>query len=193
MYRVEYFAGVDEVGRGPLAGAVLAAAVILDPLVSIKGLRDSKQLSEKRRRELDSKIRTSALGFCLGRAEVEEIDEVNILNASMLAMQRAVNGLKLPIEVALIDGNRAPDLRCPAEYLVKGDGKSDAVKAASIIAKVARDDEMILLDKKYPGYDFAQNKGYPTAAHLQILKLCGPSEIHRLSFAPCRQAQLLLG
>ena len=192
MYRIEYFAGVDEVGRGPLAGAVLAAAVVLDPIVGIKGLRDSKQLSEKRRRELDSEIRISALDFCVGRAEVEEIDEINILNATMLAMQRAVHGLKLSVGISLVDGNRLPDLECNAEYLVKGDGKSDAIKAASIIAKVARDDEMTLLDEKYPGYGFAKNKGYPTSAHLQALKLLGPSPIHRLSFSPCRQAELLL-
>ena len=192
MYRVEYFAGVDEVGRGPLAGAVLAAAVILDPVVSIKGLRDSKQLSEKTRRELDKEIRGSALDFCVGRAEVDEIDEVNILNATMLAMQRAVLGLKLPVEISLVDGNRVPDLSCLTEYLVRGDSKSDAIKAASIVAKVARDDEMIRMDHKYPGYAFAQNKGYPTAAHLQALRRLGPSPIHRLSFAPCRQAELLL-
>ena len=193
MYRLEYIAGVDEVGRGPLAGAVLAAAVILDPIYSIEGLRDSKQLTEKRRRALDIEIRTWALGFCIARAEVDEIDEINILNASMLAMQRAVQGLKLPVEIALVDGNRLPVLPCPAEYLVKGDAKSDAIKAASIIAKVARDDEMIELDAKFPEYGLAQHKGYPTAAHLDALRRHGPSPIHRLSFGPCRQSMLPLG
>ena len=193
MYRLEYIAGVDEVGRGPLAGAVLAAAVILDPIYSIEGLRDSKQLTEKRRRALDVEIRARALDFCIARAEVDEIDEINILNASMLAMQRAVQGLKLPVEIALVDGNRLPVLPCPAEYLVKGDAKSDAIKAASIIAKVARDDEMIELDAKFPEYGLAQHKGYPTAAHLDALRRHGPSPIHRLSFGPCRQRALPLG
>ena len=193
MYRLEYIAGVDEVGRGPLAGAVLAAAVILDPIYSIEGLRDSKQLTEKRRRALDVEIRARALDFCIARAEVDEIDEINILNASMLAMQRAVQGLKLPVEIALVDGNRLPVLPCPAEYLVKGDAKSDAIKAASIIAKVARDDEMIELDAKFPGYGLAQHKGYPTTAHLDALRRHGPSPIHRLSFGPCRQRALPLG
>ena len=193
MYRLEYIAGVDEVGRGPLAGAVLAAAVILDPIYSIEGLRDSKQLTEKRRRALDVEIRARALDFCIARAEVDEIDEINILNASMLAMQRAVQGLKLPVEIALVDGNRLPVLPCPAEYLVKGDAKSDAIKAASIIAKVARDDEMIELDAKFPEYGLAQHKGYPTAAHLDALRRHGPSPIHRLSFGPCRQSVLPLG
>ena len=193
MYRLEYIAGVDEVGRGPLAGAVLAAAVILDPIYSIEGLRDSKQLTEKRRRALDVEIRARALDFCIARAEVDEIDEINILNASMLAMQRAVRGLKLPVEIALVDGNRLPVLPCPAEYLVKGDAKSDAIKAASIIAKVARDDEMIELDAKFPEYGLAQHKGYPTAAHLDALRRHGPSPIHRLSFGPCRQRALPLG
>ena len=193
MYRLEYIAGVDEVGRGPLAGAVLAAAVILDPIYNIEGLRDSKQLTEKRRRALDVEIRARALDFCIARAEVDEIDEINILNASMLAMQRAVHGLKLPVEIALVDGNRLPVLPCPAEYLVKGDAKSDAIKAASIIAKVARDDEMIELDAKFPEYGLAQHKGYPTAAHLDALRRHGPSPIHRLSFGPCRQRALPLG
>ena len=193
MYRLEYIAGVDEVGRGPLAGAVLAAAVILDPIYSIEGLRDSKQLTEKRRRALDVEIRARALDFCIARAEVDEIDEINILNASMLAMQRAVQGLKLPVEIALVDGNRLPVLPCPAEYLVKGDAKSDAIKAASIIAKVARDDEMIELDAKFPEYGLAQHKGYPTAAHLDALRRHGPSPIHRLSFGPCCQSVLPLG
>jgi len=190
MYRIEHIAGVDEVGRGPLAGAVFAAAVILDPINSIEGLRDSKQLTEKRRQELDPEIREKALDFCVARADVGEIDEINILQASMLAMQRAVAGLTLRIDIALVDGNRLPELPCPAEYLVKGDSKSDAIKAASIIAKVARDAEMVALDERYPQYGLAQHKGYPTADHLAALKQYGPSPIHRLSFAPCRQGEL---
>ena len=193
MYRTEYIAGVDEVGRGPLAGAVLAAAVILDPIVSISGLRDSKQLSVKRLRELDAEIRSKALDFSIGRAEVKEIDEFNILNASMMAMQRAVEGLSLQVEMCLVDGNRLPVLNCPAQCVVKGDLKSDPIKAAAIIAKVARDNEMIDLDGEYPEYGFAKNKGYPTAAHRQSLRQYGPSPVHRLSFAPCRQTELPLG
>ena len=193
MYRIEYIAGVDEVGRGPLAGAVLAAAVILDPIGSVKGLRDSKQLSEKRRLAFDAEIRGKALDFCIARAEVDEIDEINILNASLLAMRRAVQGLKLPVEIALVDGNRLPDLPCAAEFIIKGDTKSDAIKAASIIAKVARDKEMVELDAKYPEYGLAQHKGYPTAEHLDALRRHGPSPIHRLSFRPCRQGELTLG
>ena len=187
MYRIEYIAGVDEVGRGPLAGPVFAAAVILDPIRSLKGLRDSKQLSEKRRRAIDLEIRDKALDFCIARAEVGEIDELNNLNASLLAMRRAVQGLKLPIEIALIDGNRLPDLPCSAEFIVKGDTKIDPIKAASIIAKVARDEEMVELDAKYPEYGLAQHKGYPTAEHLDAIRRHGPSPIHRLSFRPCRK------
>lgn len=186
MYRREYFAGVDEVGRGPLAGAVYAAAVVLDPFVRLDGLRDSKQLSEKRRIELDLVIREKALAYCVASANVTEIDEINILQASMLAMERAVLGLKVTLDFAIVDGNRIPDLPCDAEWLIKGDSKSDAIKAASIIAKVARDNEMKRLDQIYPEYGLAQHKGYPTRVHLEALKRHGPSPIHRLSFAPCR-------
>lgn len=188
MYRPEFFAGVDEVGRGPLAGAVVAAAVVLNPFQSIAGLRDSKQLSEKKRNQLDSIIRKEALCWHIGRAEVSEIDEINILKASMLAMQRAVEGLSVAIEYAVVDGNRLPDLKCQADWLIKGDNKLDAIKAASIIAKVERDAEMVSLDKRYPGYGFARHKGYGTVVHLQALKKLGPSPIHRMSFAPCRLA-----
>lgn len=187
MFRTELIAGVDEVGRGPLAGAVFAAAVVLHPLVHIQGLRDSKQLSEKKRTLLDKEIRTKALDFCVAKADVSEIDDINILQASMLAMQRAVAGLTVAVDIALVDGNRIPELPCPAEWLVKGDSKSSAIKAASIIAKVARDTEMIALDEKYPEYGLARHKGYPTSAHLQALKKYGPSPVHRISFAPCRQ------
>jgi ribonuclease HII len=186
MYRREYFAGVDEVGRGALAGAVYAAAVVLDPFIRLDGLRDSKQLSEKRRNELDLVIRERALAYCVASANVSEIDEINILQASMLAMERAVSGLNVEVDFVIVDGNRIPELPCDAEWLIKGDSKSDAIKAASIIAKVARDNEMKRLDKIYPEYGLAQHKGYPTRAHLEALKRHGPSPIHRLSFAPCR-------
>ena len=186
MYRREYFAGVDEVGRGPLAGAVYAAAVVLDPFIRLDGLRDSKLLSEKRRDELDLVIRKKALDYCVASADVGEIDEINILQASMLAMERAVSGLNLEVDFVIVDGNRIPNLACEAEWLIKGDSKSDAIKAASIIAKVARDNEMKRLDRIYPEYGLAQHKGYPTRAHLESLKRHGPSPIHRLSFSPCR-------
>ena len=186
MYRKEYFAGVDEVGRGPLAGAVYAAAVVLDPFIRLDGLRDSKLLSEKRRNELDLVIRKKALDYCVASADVGEIDEINILQASMLAMERAVSGLNIAVDFVIVDGNRIPNLECEAEWLIKGDSKSDAIKAASIIAKVARDTEMKRLDRLYPEYGLAKHKGYPTRAHLESLKRHGPSPIHRLSFAPCR-------
>ena len=186
MYRREYFAGVDEVGRGPLAGAVYAAAVVLDPFIRLDGLRDSKLLSEKRRNELDLVIRKKALDYCVASADVGEIDEINILQASMLAMERAVSGLNIAVDFVIVDGNRIPNLACEAEWLIKGDSKSDAIKAASIIAKVARDNEMKRLDRIYPEYGLAQHKGYPTQAHLESLKRHGPSPIHRLSFSPCR-------
>ena len=186
MYRREYFAGVDEVGRGPLAGAVYAAAVVLDPFIRLDGLRDSKLLSEKRRNELDLVIRKKALDYCVASADVGEIDEINILQASMLAMERAVSGLNIAVDFVIVDGNRIPNLACEAEWLIKGDSKSDPIKAASIIAKVARDNEMKRLDRIYPEYGLAQHKGYPTRAHLESLKRHGPSPIHRLSFSPCR-------
>jgi len=190
MYWREYFAGVDEVGRGPLAGAVLAAAVVLDPFVGIPGLRDSKKLSEKRRERLYDLICDQALDWSVGRAEVEEIDEINILNASLLAMSRAVAGLTLPIDYAVIDGNRLPELKVDADWLIKGDDRLDAIKAASVIAKVTRDREMKVLDIDYPGYGLAGHKGYPTRVHLEALKKLGPSAIHRMAFGPCRQSKL---
>jgi len=186
MYWREYCAGVDEVGRGPLAGAVYAAAVVLDPFVVIDGLRDSKALTANRREALDVLIRDRAVGWCIASASIEEIDEINILQASMLAMQRAVAGLDLAVDFVMVDGNRTPSFPCPAEWLVKGDTKLDAIKAASIIAKVARDAEMLRLDELYPVYGFARHKGYPTAMHLEALREHGHSKVHRLSFAPCR-------
>lgn len=191
MYRIEYIAGVDEVGRGPLAGAVVAAAVVLNPFRSIDGLRDSKQLTHKRREALSILIKEQALAFCIARAEVAEIDRINILQASHLAMQRALAGIDLPLDFAWIDGNRVPEMDVPAEWIIKGDSRIDAIKAASIIAKVERDQEMVKLDEEFPGYGLAKHKGYPTADHLAALREMGPSPIHRMSFAPCRQSQLL--
>ncbi|MDX1694359.1 MAG: ribonuclease HII [Ketobacteraceae bacterium] len=180
-------AGVDEVGRGPLAGAVVAAAVILDPAKPIAGLTDSKKLSEKRRDALFDEIQEKALAWAVGRAEVHEIDRINILHASMLAMKRAVELLSPAAEYALIDGNRVPELSCPCEPIIKGDLTEPAISAASILAKVTRDREMVLLDQQYPGYGLAQHKGYPTRDHLLALETLGPSEIHRRSFAPVRE------
>ena len=190
MYRSEYVAGVDEVGRGPLAGAVFAAAVILNPLSSIEGLRDSKILTVKKRAALDLEIRSKAVAFCVAEASVEEIDRLNILWASMLAMKRAVAGLSLQPDSALVDGNRVPSLSCPAQYVIGGDDKITAIAAASIIAKVARDRAMEALDDQYPEYGFARHKAYPTRHHLAVLRRLGPTPIHRMSFAPCRQGDL---
>ena len=188
MYRADRIAGVDEVGRGPLAGAVVAAAVILDPLRPIPGLKDSKALTEKKRELLDVEIRQHAIAYCIARSEVEEIDQINILQASLVAMQRAVAGLQVAPEFVWVDGNRTPGFACPSDYLIKGDTRQDAIKAASIIAKVARDREMVVLHEQYPEYGLAQHKGYPTRAHLAALRQFGPSDIHRMSFAPCREA-----
>lgn len=179
--------GVDEVGRGPLAGPVVAAAVILDPARPIAGLADSKKLSERRREQLADVIRASALAWSLGRAEVEEIDTINILQASLLAMRRAVEGLGLHPQKALVDGNRLPDLACPARAIVGGDNSEPCISAASIIAKVARDREMVALDARYPGYGLARHKGYPTRVHLAALQELGATEIHRRSFGPVRR------
>jgi len=180
-------AGVDEVGRGPLAGAVVAAAVILDPNKPIEGLADSKALTEKTRVKLAAQIRSSALAWAIGRAEVEEIDQINILQASLLAMRRAVLALRPQAEYALVDGNRCPDLPCPCEAIIKGDQTVAEISAASIIAKVARDEEMVELDRVYPGYGFAQHKGYGTKVHLQALEDLGVTPIHRRSFGPVKK------
>ena len=179
--------GVDEVGRGPLAGPVVAAAVILDPARPIAGLADSKRLTEARREQLSGEIRATALAWSLGRAEVAEIDALNILQASLLAMQRAVAGLAMTPSEALVDGNRLPILGCPAQAIVGGDASEPCISAASIVAKVARDREMVELDARYPGYGLARHKGYPTKVHLQALAELGVTEIHRRSFAPVRR------
>ncbi|CBA28205.1 ribonuclease HII [Cronobacter turicensis] len=181
-------AGVDEVGRGPLVGAVVTAAVILDPLNPIVGLADSKKLSEKRRLALFDEIKEKAIAWSLGRAEPHEIDELNILHATMLAMQRAVAGLAVTPEYVLIDGNRCPALPMPSMAVVKGDSRVAEISAASILAKVTRDAEMAELDLTFPQYGFAQHKGYPTAFHLERLAEHGATAHHRRSFAPVRRA-----
>jgi len=181
-------AGVDEVGRGPLCGAVVTAAVILDPARPILGLNDSKKLTEAKREALFDEICEKALSFCIARAEVEEIDRLNILQATMLAMQRAVEGLHITPKLALIDGNRCPKLAVPASPVIKGDSQVPAIAAASILAKVSRDREMSAFELIYPGYGIGGHKGYPTPVHLEALARLGPTPIHRRSFAPVRAA-----
>ncbi len=184
----QLIAGVDEVGRGPLVGAVVTAAVILDPTKPIIGLADSKKLSEKRRLALFDEIKQKALSWSVGRAEPEEIDRLNILHATMLAMQRAVAGLHLAPDFVLVDGNRCPALPMPSQAVVKGDSLVQEISAASIIAKVTRDREMAELDLLFPEYGFAQHKGYPTALHMEKLTQYGVTPQHRRSFAPVRNA-----
>ncbi|EKF75118.1 ribonuclease H [Alcanivorax hongdengensis A-11-3] len=181
-------AGVDEVGRGPLVGAVVTAAVVLDPARPIAGLADSKKLTEKKRLQLEAEIKSQALGWALGRAEPAEIDQINILHATMLAMQRAVAALPLDVDAVLVDGNRIPDFPCAAEAVVKGDGRVPAISAASILAKVARDREMQQLHERYPQYGFDRHKGYPTAVHLAALEQHGALSEHRRSFGPVAHA-----
>ena len=181
-------AGVDEAGRGPLAGPVVAAAVILDELHPIRGLKDSKTLSEKRREALFDEIRAKALCCCIAEASVEEIDQLNILHATMLAMKRAVEGLRLLPAKVLVDGNRLPVLRVPGEAVVKGDAKVPAISAASILAKVHRDRLCTRMHDEFPQYGFATHKGYPTPDHLAALRTHGAAPVHRRSFGPVRQA-----
>ncbi len=180
-------AGVDEVGRGPLAGPLVAAAVILDPARPIAGLTDSKQLSAHRRAALAVEIRERALAWSLGRAEVDEIDAINVFQANLLAMQRAVAALPLMPEEVLVDGNRCPRFACPARAIVGGDRCNAAISAASIIAKVARDREMCDWATRYHHYGFERHKGYGTAVHLTALRRYGPCPIHRHTFAPVRE------
>lgn len=185
------YCGVDEAGAGPLCGDVVAAAVILDPKNPISALNDSKKLSEKKREALFPEIKEKALAYCIARASAEEIDDINILHARMLAMTRAVNGLTLnkpnKLNHALIDGNRLPkDLVCDATFVVKGDALVSAIAAASILAKVQRDHEMVALDKKYPQYGFAKHKGYPTKAHIEALNEHGPLDFYRKTFGPVK-------
>jgi len=181
-------AGVDEAGRGPLAGPVVAAAVILDDCHPISGLADSKKLSAARRGALYDEIRAKALCCCIAQASVEEIDRLNILQATLLAMQRAVAGLRLKPGLVLVDGNRLPLLEMRAEAIVRGDAKVAAISAASILAKVTRDRGLEQLDQCFPQYGFARHKGYGTAEHLQALSVHGPCPEHRRSFAPVAQA-----
>ena len=183
--------GVDEAGRGPLAGPVVAAAVILDPIHPIEGLADSKKLSAKRRMALAAEIRAKALSWAVAEASVEEIDRINILQASLLAMRRAVGALTLRPERALIDGNRCPRLDCPGEAIVGGDGKIASIAAASILAKTVRDAGMLVLHAIYPVYGFDRNMGYPTAFHLQALREHGPCPVHRRSYTPVAQLSML--
>lgn len=182
--------GLDEVGRGPLVGDVVAGAVILDPNNPIEGLADSKKLSEKKRDALAKEIKEKALAWGIGRCSSEEIDQLNILQASMLAMQRAFHALKITttIDLAYVDGNRCPDLPCPAEAVIKGDSKIAEISAASIIAKVTRDAEMYQLHEDLPQYGFAKHKGYPTKQHLEALAEHGPTPYHRKSYGPVKKA-----
>lgn len=179
---IKIICGVDEAGRGPLAGPVCAAAVILPPNVEIPGLNDSKKLSDKRRRELFPVIKEQAIAYGIGLASHEEIDRINILQATYLAMERALAQLDLKPELALIDGNRAKDFGIPVETVVKGDSRSASIAAASILAKVTRDDLMLQAAREYPEYQFDVHKGYGTKAHYEALTAHGPSPIHRMTF-----------
>ncbi|NOS98988.1 MAG: ribonuclease HII [Methylotenera sp.] len=187
---MQIICGVDEAGRGPLAGAVYAAAVILNPERPIIGLADSKKLSEKKRDLLSVEIKQHALAWAIASCSAKEIDEINILQASLLAMKRAIEAMQVQFGIAptlvQVDGNKCPKINLPCEAIVKGDSKVQAISAASILAKVARDAELYALDKIYPQYGFAQHKGYPTALHLEMLSLHGVTAVHRLSYAPVR-------
>ncbi|TOE04285.1 ribonuclease HII [Vibrio parahaemolyticus] len=184
----QLIAGVDEVGRGPLVGDVVTAAVILDPNNPIEGLNDSKKLSEKKRLALLPEIKEKALAWAVGRCSPEEIDELNILQATMVAMQRAIAGLKVQPDLVLIDGNRCPELPIDSQAVVKGDLRVAEISAASIIAKVVRDQEMEELDKQYPQFGFAKHKGYPTKAHFEAIEQHGVISEHRKSFKPVKKA-----
>lgn len=188
VYFGDLLAGTDEAGRGPLAGEVVAAAVILDPARPIFGLADSKKLTEKKREALYAEIIDKALAYGIASATIEEIDEINILHASMLAMSRAVSLLSVQPEHVLVDGNRIPpNLPCPAEAVVKGDARQVAISAASILAKVTRDRDIVKAADMYPAYGFEKHKGYPTAQHLEAIRLYGITPIHRRSFGPVKK------
>jgi ribonuclease HII len=182
--------GVDEAGRGPLAGAVYAAAVILNPEKPILGLADSKKLSEKKRDLLSTEIKQHALAWAIASCSAQEIDEINILQASLLAMKRAIETMQIQFgitpDLVQVDGNKCPEISLPCEAIVRGDSKVQAISAASILAKVARDADLYELDKIYPQYGFAQHKGYPTALHLEKLNQHGITPVHRLSYAPVK-------
>ena len=183
--------GIDEAGRGPWAGPVCAAAVILDPARAIEGLDDSKKLTEKRRQKLDLEIRSKALTFAIGWASPAEIDSLNIRRANHLAMKRAFEALSKSPDLVLVDGNDAPELSCPTRAIIGGDALDSSISAASILAKTARDLLMQELDAQYPGYGFAKHKGYGVKAHAEALQRLGPCEIHRRSFRPVKNAMAL--
>jgi len=183
----KYIAGVDEAGRGPLVGAVVAAAVILDPQNPIEGLNDSKKLSEKKRNTLAVEIRQKALAWSVASVDEKEIDRINILQASLLAMKRAVESLDRAPDFVLVDGNKCPDLNVEVEAIVKGDSKVAAIAAASILAKVDRDQQMVDLHEQYPQYGFDKHKGYPTKVHMELLIQHGPCPLHRKSFGPVKK------
>jgi ribonuclease HII len=187
MKNTGFICGVDEAGRGPLAGAVFAAAVILDPIKPIAGLADSKKLSEKKRDFLAGEIKEKALAWAIASCSAEEIDEINILQASLLAMKRAVESLSLQPDELLVDGLHCPKLSIPMRAIVQGDSKEGCISAASILAKTARDAELYILDDQYPQYGFAKHKGYPTPLHMQMLALHGVLPIHRKTYAPVRR------
>lgn len=187
MKNTGFICGVDEAGRGPLAGAVFAAAVILDPNKIIAGLADSKKLSEKKRDFLAGEIKEKALAWAIASCSAEEIDEINVLQASLLAMKRAVEGLSLQPDELLVDGLHCPKLTIPMRAIVQGDSKEACISAASILAKTARDAELYILDEQYPQYGFAKHKGYPTPLHMQMLALHGVLPIHRKTYAPVRR------
>jgi len=180
-------AGVDEVGRGPLAGDVVAAAVILPKDHGILGLADSKKISEKKREALFQEIESKSLSYAIGRASVSEIDTLNILQASLLAMKRAVESLSTTPDFVQVDGNKLPDWHYASEAIIGGDGSVECISAASILAKVTRDREMLELEQRYPGYGFAAHKGYPTKVHMQALENLGPCDVHRRSYAPVKK------
>jgi ribonuclease HII len=186
-YKGLFLAGVDEVGRGPLAGDVVTAAVILNPEKPIKGLADSKKLSEKKRNFLFDEIKEKALAWSIARASAAEIDAINILQASLLAMKRAVELLPIQPEFVLVDGNRLPEWSYSSQAVIKGDSRVAAISAASILAKVQRDREMLLLEQQYPGYGFAEHKAYPTSKHLAALQQMGITAQHRRSYAPVKK------
>lgn len=195
MMKLPVICGVDEAGRGPLAGAVYAAAVILNPARPIIGLADSKKLTEKKRNELSAEIKQYSLAWAIACSTVEEIDKINILQASLLAMKRAIETMQQQFDVSLyldqilvqVDGNKCPKISLPCEAIVQGDSKVQAISAASILAKVARDADLCELDKQYPQYNFAKHKGYPTAEHLEAIDLHGICPIHRLTYAPVKK------
>jgi len=182
-----YIAGADEAGRGPLVGTVVAGAVILDKNNPIEGLNDSKKLSAKKREQLSVEIKQKALAWSVISVDADEIDRINILQASLLAMKRAIESLSTAPDIALIDGNKCPQLNCRVEAIVKGDSRVAAISAASILAKVERDRQMIELHEQYPQYEFDRHKGYPTKVHMELLKKHGPCPEHRKSFSPVKK------